>query len=208
MHSAIIRVAEEARGCGFRKVGGIYLRDGGGGLEKCGKLPIVIPPFCPTCGEGIRQSRAPRMHRNLAPFWTSKRCQHQGSPLCASCPFSLQDIGPALLLWIGEKFYPTPSAFAKEARERGISRRIGSLPKGFIPGQTWVVLAHPKAIRIADSEETLPGIIGTFKVDRVEVVVDETITDAEVEAYLKRGLQPVIVERIGGGFEGDEDGEE
>jgi hypothetical protein len=50
------------------------------------------------------------------------------------------------LLWIGAAFYPTPEAFMEEAQRMGVSRRISAVPRDFKVGETWVALAHPKAI--------------------------------------------------------------
>ena len=40
---------EERRGCGFRKVGGLYLV-GKGEAVTCDRWPLPIKP-CPTCGD-------------------------------------------------------------------------------------------------------------------------------------------------------------
>lgn len=46
---------EGARGCGFRKPGGLYLVSGGLS-EECPLLPIEME-VCPTCGEGVKPAR-------------------------------------------------------------------------------------------------------------------------------------------------------
>jgi hypothetical protein len=48
-------LAEQRRGCGFRKEGGIYLIGEGAGSPCC-RLPIALDR-CPTCGGGIAQTR-------------------------------------------------------------------------------------------------------------------------------------------------------
>src|SRR5207302_7622776 len=49
-------VAVEAkRGCGYRKIGGLYFVGGGRGVA-CDRLPIPLD-ICPTCGHGIKQTR-------------------------------------------------------------------------------------------------------------------------------------------------------
>jgi hypothetical protein len=48
------------RGCGYRKVGGLYLV-GGGLTGSCDRLPVVIPA-CSCCGE------KPRFNRGIAPI--------------------------------------------------------------------------------------------------------------------------------------------
>ena len=46
---------EARRGCGYRKVGGLYLMGGTGGMPCC-KMPIPLH-VCPTCHGGIKQTR-------------------------------------------------------------------------------------------------------------------------------------------------------
>lgn len=47
--------AEAKRGCGYRKVGGLYLVAGKTGAACC-KLPLPLT-VCPCCGQGIKQTR-------------------------------------------------------------------------------------------------------------------------------------------------------
>jgi hypothetical protein len=57
------------------------------------------------------------------------------------------------LMWVGSKFY-TPGSFMKEALEVGASKRINAIPKGFVVGETWVILAHRQAaMKIFDRHE-------------------------------------------------------
>jgi hypothetical protein len=111
----------------------------------------------------------------------------------------LEGIGRAGLLWIGEKFYPIVADFSLEAEMDGISRRITQVPRGFVAGETWVLLAHRKAIvgpyEIGQEPTFTPGIFRVFRPERIEVVVDGTEPDEVIEGYLKRGLTPVCVQR-------------
>ena len=201
-----IRV-EGKRGCGRRnKAGSLYLVNKGEGYP-CGRLPIRLTK-CPTCGAGFKPSRG----------WTwidaeklilhseakDKPCRR---PNCSQCPIEIilngpvigaADIGPAGLLWIGEKFYPTPRHLVMEAMNIGISRRIHMVPRGFKVGETWVFLAHRKTpfdlvgSHLRNEEPDIgPGIFFAFKPTAVEVICDGTEDDATVEKYLKRGLTPV-----------------
>lgn len=134
---------EQKRGCGYRKVGGLYLVSGGAGVP-CDRLPIELS-VCPCCHGGIKQSRG----------WTwidvamlvggdhGVPCLDSGfCPLC----HDVKQLGKAGLLWIGEKFYPTPADFDREGVAMGISRRISAIPRNFKVGETWILLAHPKTI--------------------------------------------------------------
>ena len=47
---------ESKRGCGYRKVGGLYLVSTGTG-EPCERLPMPIVP-CRLCGEHLKQTRS------------------------------------------------------------------------------------------------------------------------------------------------------
>jgi len=43
---------EPKRGCGYRKIGGLCLVSGGGGMP-CDRLPMVLD-VCPACSHGFR----------------------------------------------------------------------------------------------------------------------------------------------------------
>jgi len=122
---------------------------------------------------------------------------------CRLCPLQAlleQGVGRAILLWVGEQFYPTTDHFKREAQVMGISRRLLAVPHGFVVGETLVLLAHRKAIMVGPREiggetEFVPGIFQIFRPQRVEVVVTGDEPDAVIDDYLKRGLTPVKVLR-------------
>lgn len=186
---------EARRGCGFRKVGGLYLVGGTGGLPCC-KLPIILH-VCPTCNQGIKQSRGWQW---IDPGpWLQGDCTeaiYAGSTGCpAADPSRLGDrVG---LLWIGEKFYPTPESFTAEGERYGISRRIKAVPRGFKLGKHWVFLAHPKVQRrLVDGEVVWDaGIFRIFKPDAIEKIVTETqFADTEAMDKLRgAGITPIAV---------------
>lgn len=133
---------EARRGCGYRKVGGLYLVSEPGGVP-CDRLPFALT-VCPVCSCGIKQSRGFT--------WVNARALFGGVHMECSddthrhwCPVCSGSIERAGLLWIGEKFYKTPGEFARESDALGVSRRIAAVPRGFVVGETWVLLAHPKA---------------------------------------------------------------
>lgn len=178
---------ELPRGCGHRKVGGLYMVGSGSGVSCC-KLPIPLCT-CPTCGGGIKQTRAftwidPRP-------WLTGGCMDPASLCPAAHPDLLGE--RCGLIWIGEKFYATPEAFNDEANSQGISRRIGAVPKGFEIGETWVLLAHPKAVYGEDG--MTPGVFRIFRPQAIEKIVTKSQArdDEAMNALRKQGIRPVVV---------------
>jgi hypothetical protein len=166
--------AEAKRGCGFRKVGGLYLVCDGGGVACC-RLPIPLT-VCPCCGEGVKQARGwvwvnPRKLLPAAPCVADPQTSIM---VTLGCPGSnLANFGErAGLLWVGKQFYPTPAHFSHEASRQGVSRRIKALPQGFKLGEQWVLLAHPEAC--ANGEEKTPGVFLIFKPQRLEKIVTQS----------------------------------
>lgn len=222
MHEAIRVSGEKSRLCGYRKIGGLYLVSGGDAKD-CGKLPVSLERLnrCHHCGlplsedHKIRFSRAPRMLQQPELLWRDIPCAN-GLMACRNCPLSNgYETGPALLIWIGEQFYPTPAHFNRESLEQGLSRRIPAVPDDFVVGETWVLLAHAKAImnkQVKDKEDNgqlaliprdelsyEPGVFRMFRPERIEIVVSGEESDEVIDGYVKRGLSPVKVERIGEG---------
>jgi len=186
---------EKPRGCGRRKPGGLYLVAPGDGVPCC-KLPFKLD-VCPTCRAGIKPSRG----------WTwvdgdallGYAACTDPLPRRTPCP-AAQPMGQVGLLWVGEKFYPTPADFTREAADMGISRRIPALPKGFKLGETWVFLAHRKGISMCleaedgtQEEVFYPAIFRIFKPTAVEYVVRGDETPGELEKLIDRGITPVKV---------------
>jgi hypothetical protein len=156
---------EAKRGCGYRKVGGLYMVGGGVGIP-CDRLPFELT-VCTCCGQGIKQARGwtwvdvakffngPHVtdkvlgHTNADNGGVSnvyEPCRDTLSKMyCPLCEHP-ESMGRAGLLWVGEKFYKTPADFVKEGVNLGFSRRIKAIPQGFKVGETWVLLAHSKSI--------------------------------------------------------------
>lgn len=206
---------ESARGCGFRKGGGIYLVSGAL-AEPCPKLPIELHK-CPACGGGIKQTRGfqwitpdplldpgphgSRDHERVCPLGTA--IDWSGGRRCG-------------LIWIGESFYPTPDAFMDEAGSMGVSRRIQAVPRDFVIGETWVALAHPRAIP-GECEHGVPvtrgmcsrcpegvpdakwrgGVFTFFRPAAIEYIVKGDETEEELDRLEERGFRLVRVERVG-----------
>lgn len=203
-----IRVSYEAeRGCGYRKVGGLYLISGKI-ARPCGRIPFELVP-CSHCGQGLKQSRSwrwisPGVHMTAE---AKQGCEHWQSGGCTDCPL-FRPPEKAGLMWVGIRHYPEPRDFLNEAAAMGMSKRIPTLPRGLEQGKTWVFVGHPRALTrycTHAGEECdhcggtgwvqTPGIIAAFRVTGVEKVVDESCTEEEAEKLRKRGIEPVIVKR-------------
>ncbi len=193
---------EGKRGCGYRKPGGIYLICDAAGFA-CDKLPIPLT-VCPCCNAGIKQSRGFEwIGRQLldgkdcskTEGWAAKLAMQEhafSELLCLGCPFYNINIERYGLMWVGEKFYPTAKAFSLESVTMGISKRIAQIPREFKVGETWVLLAHPKAIMHPGKENT-PGIFSAFKPSRIEYVVTGKESEEELERLVDRGFNLVRV---------------
>jgi len=203
---------EAERGCGFRRAGkrgfGIYLVGPEAGTH-CGRLPFPLES-CPCCGGGIKPARGwtwiePSVL--LAP--NQKQCKTADAQWCSRCPMGggIPD-GRHGLVWIGEKFYPTPEEFMREVKMMGVSRRLPAVPRGFVLGETQLYLAHRKAVllgwqcyshgevvdgvptpselRCCDKAEAHygPGIFTTFMASGLDLVVDdlENVPESAVAA--------------------------
>lgn len=194
LHPGIIVRSENERGCGRRSVGRMYLVSDGR-ARNCGKMPVPLE-VCPCCGQGIKPSRAPQWLEQPERLWSNLDCTDGG---CSTCPLSnAYETGPALLVWVGEKYYKTPQDFRHESKYMGISRFIRHIPRNFVLGETWVFLAHRKTIKLQsvfDEPTYQPGIFSVFKPSRIEIIVDGTESHDKIDSYLKRGLTPVLIEK-------------
>lgn len=185
---------ESSRGCGYRKPGGLYMVGGKFGVP-CGVLPIPLT-VCPCCNAGIKFSRGfawiGRAVIDAQTCRSGELCQH-----CEVWSDSHEHYG---LMWVGEKFYPTPRQFVEEGYRQGISKKIPAVPKEFELGKDWILLAHRKAIDTGNRDQDgmpilAPGIFQAFKPERIEYVVRGDETDEELEKLQKRGITPVKVVR-------------
>jgi hypothetical protein len=205
--------SEAKRGCGYRKVEGLYLC-GEYIPVACDRLPYEIGA-CPVCGEGLHFTRG---HKKIIPFklfGLHTPCKDD-DPSCFMC-YPTNEI--ALLMMVGEKHYPTPQDFMTEALSMGVSKRVSTIPKELKLGETVVYLAHRKAIEVHDSEviqevehmmannnggqqtffpdEKITyklGIFAAFIPHRVEMPVWESkLTDEKKEELAKRGITPIPI---------------
>ena len=178
-------VNEPLRGCGYRKPGGLYLTSSGP-FAPCGQLPIPLV-HCRACGGGIKPARgftwiAPRQLFG----WDALNC---GLAHCSGCPVG-QPPEEAGLLWIGEKFYPSPADWTQEAFLQGVSRRITQIPRKLVVGETFIFVAHRKACTTTDTEGTrpTPGIFHAFRPQRIEYILTGEETEDQLAQLEKRGL--------------------
>jgi len=192
---------EKRRGCGWRKIGGLYLVCEGFSFY-CDRLPIKVDA-CPVCGGGIHPSLGFTWINPKALFgpheileghipdgtedWqNSTRPCGDDDPICKDPPER------AGLMWVGSKFY-TPEKFIEECREVGASKRIPAIPKGFEIGKTWVLLAHRGGFYDAEKKAHCPGIFYAFRPSAIEKLVPDDIPTEELERLKKQGIKPVLV---------------
>ena len=145
-----------------------------GGLSAtCDRMPLPLT-VCHVCHAGIKPTRGwqwvvlPTMVQDAEP----RTCD---SPLCHACPMNPQRPEERMgLLWCGEKFYPTPHDWIREAQTQGISRRLPAVPKDLVLGHTWVVMVHRKAVQgLTETGDIVyhPGLIQAFRPTALEYVV-------------------------------------
>ena len=187
----IVMSLESERLCGFRKAGanewGIYLMgDAPGG--PCERMPFPLE-ICPCCGEGIKPSRGTTWIQPYNLFREVIKQVNCNSPVCWSCPMNHLGVDKALLLWVGEKFYPTAKHFMVEANRMGISRKIPYIPHDFRIDKTWVYLAHRRCIsyQSINDDETIwiPGIFMAFKPTHLDMVIDNVVDVPEYPQKLQ-----------------------
>jgi len=217
-----IRVSHErARGCGYRKEGGLYLVLPEFKGQPCGKLPLTLDR-CPCCGAGIKFARGWTWIGGKETF-AGKECTINDRVTKLTCVLENppEKMG---LIWIGEKFYKTPEDWLNEGRDMGVSRRIKAIPNGFKTGETWVCVAHvdaiPGAYVIEDGQKQglcnhEPNAKGTackkckakkekgkgaifqvFKPSAIEYIVKGTETEEELTKLEERGISLVKVVKI------------
>lgn len=211
----VVVSTERARGCGYRKPAkdgvGIYLV-GGKLAAPCGLLPYPLE-ICPCCGGGIKATRGwtwvtpqllfrgdvlsklagvERECDRARAVRSGRRLRVSGGGVSSGCvqrcPIGNPPAGQHGLLWIGEKFYATTDDFTRESDRQGVSRKIKAIPNGFKLGETWLLLAHRKAVRNpATGERELPGIFSMFLPERVDLVIaDEHAVPEKAERLAEK----------------------
>lgn len=178
---------ERKRGCGYRKVGGLYMVCDGQAIA-CDRLPLELK-VCPVCGAGIKFARGftwVNGKQLLGGYHQNCKCNSL-CPVCYPGPSGLQKCG---LMWVGEKFY-TPETFMFESNQMGISKRIPAIPREFKVGETWVLLAHKK---VKVNGEKAPAIFSAFQPSRIEKLITKSqATKKTLKKLEKQGITPVVV---------------
>lgn len=207
---------EAKRGCGFRKIGGLYLV-GDYIPVACDRMPVEIGA-CPVCGQGLHFTRSMTEIDPLRLWGIHQPCKD--APTCVMCypPSSLPDLGHYIMT-VGKKYY-SPQSFLDEARRMGVSKRIPFVPKKLVLGASVVYLAHPQAVELRESPamqealaivgqsgeenqqkllevervEKAMGIFAAFRPQRVEKLVKESeATEEEIERLRERGITAIKV---------------
>ena len=207
-----IMAIEQRRGCGYRRVGGLYLC-GEYISAPCDRMPFPLT-VCPICGQGIKVGRGFTQVNPYRLWDIHQDCKDRIRP-CHLCDPQDQS---AYIMLVGAGNYPTPQDFVREALSMGISKRIPFIPKGLELGKTVLYLAHPKACEIKESvalqqamvivggaeaaqprlleterDTKTPGIFCAFIPKRVEKLIWKSkATPEELEKLEKRGITPVI----------------
>ena len=186
--------------------------------ESCHRLPFELS-VCPACSQGVKPSRgwtwidgveilSPGCERGAGIAVGVERMRHCRT--CVVCSTHLlvpqkefkpneeppEHFGMSGLIWIGEKFYPTPETFIDEAIAMGVSRRIKVVPNGFVLGETWVFFAHRFTVEDEDNpavEKRHPGIFRAFMPTSIEYIIKGDETDKQLEDMEKRGISLVKV---------------
>ena len=190
---------EAPRGCGYRKVGGLYMC-GAGIHVHCDRLPYELVD-CKTCGAGIKFSRGFQWIN-----WNKYAGYHGIGETCI-CSISCEVCNPSDkrqpigLMWVGESNY-TPQEFILEANTMGVSKRISHIPKNIKLGSTLILLAHQyamgKRMELQEDNTTkevgISGVFYGFYPIRFEQLIWQSqATPEEIEKLQKRGITPVIV---------------
>jgi len=212
-------MSESERGCGYRKIGGLYLVSDPGAQLHCDGLPLPLEA-CGCCGF------KPSFSRNLQKIQASYITQaeqnlHNEHPVSktnpylgeCSCPGNCQicfseGLGFFGLIFVGAQSY-TPETFIKEAIKMGVSKRIPELPSWLKLGETWIFLAHMKTpkqetleemkqngLHMTEQTETAPAIFYGFKPQRCEMPVwKEDISAEEILKLESQGITPVLLDK-------------
>lgn len=227
-------MVESERGCGWRKMGGVYLVCDGFSLP-CDALPLELKP-CDCCEFTVRQARSMQpIHAGyLASLLKGHKCAEDWRcPLCffgedyqaikVLTPKERERQGVKLpevfyLMSVSKDFY-SPEGFRAEAETQGVSKRVAanSLPKGFRVGEDWVFLQHGAVPFYPRDENTgqvlldgepryTTGIFFAFKPQRLEVLMWKGTPDDVIADYEDAGYSVVLIEKTKENLERHGDG--
>lgn len=179
---------EIERGCGYRKVGGLYLIGSTGNLISRDRLPVPLIA-CEVCGE------RPRFNRGISKIDPLRMFGPHGLFVDDSCKDGTLDAIcfpglSAYLMWVGKEY--TPAEFVAEAMVLGISKRIPRMPKGIQRGD-WIYLAQQRVTDWHPGEGD--AIFFAFQLDHVEKVItnEQASNPAVLKELEEKGIVPFIV---------------
>jgi hypothetical protein len=209
----LLAAGEPIRKCGRRKIGGLYLVSPPLDAVACDRLPLPLGT-CKTCGRPIAfQARG-------WTWWEPTKFLpvHRAGCTCVNtfCDVCVPPPDRHGLMWVGARYYKTPSDWLAEAIALGVSKRLPGLVLGLtqrIRDRTLACyVAHPAAIpawptaqvvgdfgtvapRIT-SEKPAPGIIAAFRPSAVELVVTEQMARERQEWAQRTGVKLHVVEAV------------
>lgn len=192
---------EARRGCGYRKVGGLYIVSGTN-FDFCHRTPVKTPEI-----EFFRG------YKEINPYHTiGGRCnkfheielRNGGANyhcyLCSICNPPDQDHMHGLM-FVGEGYY-TPESFMNEAVKLGVSKRISKIPENLVLGDSIIYVAYKyMKFPLKDNDgkifawESMPAIFMSFVPDRIEKIITESQSKNEelMKGLEEKGITPVIV---------------
>ena len=204
-------MGEGIRGCGYRKIGGLYLVSDPSAQLECDALPLPIEA-CDCCGFEPPFSRNFQWIHTayIAELSQRKHRKPEGCRCNVACPVCFApttlnvDSGKYGFMYVSKRAY-TPPSFVKEAVTMGVSKRIPDIPKGLVLGKTLVLLAHNKVPTnfnlsqtnglAAKEPEYMTAIFYGFIPQRVELLVWKgQYTNDELLQLKEKGITPVILE--------------
>jgi len=177
-------LSEAIRGCGFRKIGGLYLTGDPGQTLICDGLPLPLEP-CDCCGfvppfsrnlqkvhpQYISQAEL-KKHSSINVEELAQAIEKRdlqgivGGAMNCSCPpncpicsttHKFLEHEPFGLMFVGKRFY-SPRSFIQEAENMGVCKRIPDIPKWLRLGETWVLLAHSEVPKVSLEELSSNGM--------------------------------------------------
>jgi len=93
------------------------------------------------------------------------------------------------LMWVGRKYYPTPTHFLQECHTLGLSKRIPLIPRGLRLHKSKLFLLHPACPinKHLDPPPTIPGCFAWAVITSIQIVIADD-TDPQVLKDTMRAL--------------------
>jgi hypothetical protein len=180
------------RGCGVRKVGGLYIFCEGKQSE-CYRFPMALPEECPCCGEKLRQIRSIRI---IDPHKLWGDCTDVTHPCHKYKCFVCFPPKKAGLMWVGKEYY-TPEHFVIEAGCHGVSKRIPALPVNLGIGDRLYFVHNEAFPRVDENMRKIENRAGVFFASTItafhKIINEKQADDAEyINGLVESGITPVL----------------